>query len=394
MNAGTSQRTLGEIFHFKNGRGFKKTEWGNEGLPIIRIQNLNDDTAEFNYFNGTYEADILVQENDLLFSWSGTVGSSFGPHIWTRQDGLLNQHIFKIGFKTDIEPLYAYFALEFLTEEIERSVNGAVGLVHITKEKLNQFKIPVPTKVQQQRIVAILDEAFANIATAKTNTEKNLQNAKGAFFSYLYSLFATPERGWIQKSLIDLCDPKRGITYGVIKLGDEVPSGTPCLRTSNVRWLRIETDGMKRIAPALSAEYSRTILRGGELLVNVRGTLGGVAVAPQEMAGWNVSREVAVVPADARLINPRFLCYLIGSGTSQDWLGEVKKGAAYVGINLEDLRLLPVTVPPIAKQLEIVQFLEALQEETISLETIYRQKLAALDELKQSLLLRAFNGDL
>ena len=144
----------------------------------------------------------------------------------------------------------------------------------------------------------------------------------------------------------------------------------------------------------LSAEYSRTVLQGGELLVNVRGTLGGVAVASQKMAGWNVSREVAVVPADAQIINPHFLCYWIGSGISQDWLGEVKKGATYVGINLEDLRLLPVTVPPMAKQFEIVQHLEALQEETISLESIYQQKVAALDELNQSLLYRAFNGEL
>ncbi len=85
---------------------------------------------------------------------------------------------------------------------------------------------------------------------------------------------------------------------------------------------------------------------------------------------------------------------MIGSGISQDWLSEVKKGATYVGINLEDLRLLPVTVPPMPKQVEIVQHLEALQEETISLETIYQQKVAALDELKQTLLHRAFNGAL
>ena len=106
------------------------------------------------------------------------------------------------------------------------------------------------------------------------------------------------------------------ITYGVIKLGEEVADGVPCLRTSNVRWLRIETEGMKRIAPTLSSEYSRTILKGGEVLVNVRGTLGGVAVARPEMAGWNVSREVAVVPVNSSRVNPAFLSFLIGSGTS------------------------------------------------------------------------------
>ena len=88
---------------------------------------------------------------------------------------------------------------------------------------------------------------------------------------------------------------------------------------------------MKRISPALSADYSRTILQGGELLVNVRGTLGGVAVASQEMAGWNVSREVVVVPSDPHQIDSRFLCYMIGSGISQDWLSEVKRSHAMSG---------------------------------------------------------------
>jgi type I restriction enzyme S subunit len=151
---------------------------------------------------------------------------------------------------------------------------------------------------------------------------------------------------------------------------------------------------MKRIDSSLSAEYSRTILKGGEVLVNVRGTLGGVAVAGPEMKGWNVSREVAVVPIDSSKVNPAFLCYLIGSGTSQSWLGDVKKGAAYVGINIEDLRLLPVRFPKLELQLEVVRRLNVLHSETQRLSQIYRQKIAALDELKKALLHKAFAGEL
>jgi type I restriction enzyme S subunit len=90
---------------------------------------------------------------------------------------------------------------------------------------------------------------------------------------------------WESVPLVELCQHDRVITYGVIKLGKEVPDGVPCLRTSNVRWLKINTEGMKRIAPNLSAEYSRTVLQGDEVLVNVRGTLGGVAVVPPSMTG-------------------------------------------------------------------------------------------------------------
>jgi len=259
---------------------------------------------------------------------------------------------------------------------------------------LKELEIAYPTRAEQQRIVGILDAAFDGIATAKANAEQNLQNARALFESHLQSVFTQRGEGWVEKPLAELCDPKRVITYGVIKLGDEIPNGVPCLRTSNVRWLRIETEGMKRIAPTLSSEYSRTILRGGEVLVNVRGTLGGVAVAAREMAGWNVSREVAVVPVDESRVNSAFISYLIGSGVSQQWLGGVKKGAAYVGINIEDLRLLPVSAPTLDKQLEIVRHLGLLQEETQRLESLYQRKLAALAALKKSLLHQAFSGKL
>src|SRR5262249_17278296 len=137
---------------------------------------------------------------------------------------------------------------------------------------------------------------------------------------------------WNKRSLVDICDPLRVITYGVIKLGAGVVEGVPCLRTSNVRWLRVDTDGMKRISPKLSCEYRRTVLRGGEVLVNVRGTLGGVAVAPPNTAGWNVSREVAVVPVDTAIVEPNYVAYWIGGDASQRWLNRVEKGVAYTGI--------------------------------------------------------------
>ena len=157
---------LGEIFDFKNGRAIKKEEWNTVGLPIIRIQNLNDISASYNYFDGDYDKAIEVNEGDLLFSWSGTVGTSFGPHLWSRERGLLNQHIYKLTFKKEIFKEYAYYALLSITKEIEKSVNGAVGLVHVTKKSLNEFNIPLPSLSTQKIIVAKLDAIFNEIEIA------------------------------------------------------------------------------------------------------------------------------------------------------------------------------------------------------------------------------------
>jgi len=378
-------------------------EFVKDGINFVKVESISP-TGEFiqdklaRITPGCHAAlgRSQLQAGDILFSIAGALGRT----AFVTDDILpanTNQALAIIRLRRDagVSAKFVLKALETgaVLGQVEK-FRGGVAQQNLSLAQVRDFQIALPPLPEQQRIVGILDEAFEGIATAKANAEKNLQNARALFESHLQSVFAHPGKGWDKKLLAELCESSRVITYGVIKLGDEVPNGVPCLRTSNVRWLRIETEGMKRIAPALSLEYSRTILKGGEVLVNVRGTLGGVAIAGPEMAGWNVSREVAVVPIDSTQINPEFVSYLIGSGTSQQWLGGVKKGAAYVGVNIEDLRLLPVSAPNMNEQKELLRHLQEIREETQRLESIYQQKLAALEALKKSLLHQAFTGQL
>ena len=145
---------LGDVFEMQNGRAFKKAEWKKEGIPIIRIANLNNEKAEYNYFSGNYDKKIEVNNNDLLFSWSGTVGTSFGPHYWTRGKGVLNQHIYKFVSKiNNIDNKFAFTILQAMVPAIEAKAHGAGGLVHITKTELSQFEIPIPSLKIQKLIV-------------------------------------------------------------------------------------------------------------------------------------------------------------------------------------------------------------------------------------------------
>ncbi|MGI8602847.1 MAG: restriction endonuclease subunit S [Verrucomicrobiales bacterium] len=352
-------------------------------------KRLSDVVGSYTYFA---EGDVLLAkitpcfENGKLGIAKGLkngIGFGSSEFIVLRPDRTLSK-----------DWLYYFLSREdFRTEGAER-MGGAVGQQRVSKEFVESYPIPLPPLPEQQRIVGLLDEAFAGLATAKANAEQNLQNARALFESHLQSVFTRRHKEWVEKPLAELCESGRIITYGVVQLGNEVPGGVPCLRTSNVRWLRIETEGMKRIAPKLSASYSRTVLRGGEVLVNVRGTLGGVGVTNEAMKGWTISREVAVVPVDSRVVDPRFVAFSIGGGASQAWLGRMKKGAAYVGINIEDLRNLPVHVPGLGEQTEIILRLERCQSETQRLESLYQQKLAALEALKKSLLHHAFTGNL
>jgi type I restriction enzyme, S subunit len=306
----------------------------------------------------------------------------------------VNQDIKALCPKPAVDSWFLYYLLEAKMSALLSLVSRGATVHRLITDQIRAIEFMLPPLLEQRRIVAILDEAFEGIATARVNAEKNLQNARGVFESYLQKAYTVRVGHLPRERLEGLCEKDRLITYGVIKLGDPIESGVPCLRTSNVRWLDIDITGMKRIAPTLAAEYSRTILRGGEVLVNVRGTLGGVAVVSDQMAGWNVSREVAVVPVSADILDPEYAAFWIGSRTSQDWLSGVKKGAAYTGINIEDLRNLPVPLPALGTQREIVDDVLTIRDGTRRMEEIYKDKLAALDELKKSVLHLAFNGGL
>lgn len=271
-------------------------------------------------------------------------GAEFLPRRFVGRFDLHQRAYALYGFDSRIDVGFLYYYL-YHRRDYFPSVAVGTTVKSLRLRHFEQLPVVLPPIADQQRIVAILDRAVASIATAKSDTERCLQNARAIFESGLEEAFIRPAGSWNETPLVLLCDPQRPITYGVIKAGKQVVDGVPYLRTSNVRRLYIETEGMRLIPDALSAEYSRTILRGGEVLVNVRGTLGGVAVVEPGMAGWNVSREIAVVPVDPRTMTPEFLAYFIAAGVSQSWLAEVKKGAAFVGINIEDLRRLPVGVP-------------------------------------------------
>jgi len=170
------------------------------------------------------------------------------------------------------------------------------------------------------------------------------------------NLGSLPE-GWVYATAEQITEQGRPITYGVIKLGENVEGGVPILRSSDVRRLKLDLRRVKSISPKIAASFRRTFLCGGEIVVTVRGTLGGVAVVPLSCRGFNISREVAMLA----LVLPEMahaVASFIGSGPIERWLLSRTKGIAYTGINIETLRALPIPVPPLAEQLRIIADLE------------------------------------
>ena len=167
----------------------------------------------------------------------------------------------------------------------------------------------------------------------------------------------------------------------------------PVLRSSDVRHLRLDLENVKRVAPDIAGEYRRTFLKGGEVLITVRGTLGGVVVTPIECAGFNISREVAMLA----MVEPtvaKIVAIFIGSGPLQRWLLQRAKGIAYTGINIETLKELPIPLPPLVEQIRIVAEVERRFNVVEELEAVVSANLQRVIRLRQSILQQAFTGKL
>src|SRR5260370_38193645 len=153
---GWSSKTIGELCNFSNGYGFRPSDWSKEGLPIIRIQNLNG-SKEFNYFNGIPDESWLVEPGTMLFAWAGMRGVSFGPTIWSGPRGVLNQHIYRIHPHKEVNPLWLYAALEIATKNIEQNAHGfKATLLHVRKEEITSQVVHFPPLCDQQKIVTVL----------------------------------------------------------------------------------------------------------------------------------------------------------------------------------------------------------------------------------------------
>jgi type I restriction enzyme S subunit len=153
---------LGEVCKFINGDAYKESDWSTSGVPIIRIQNLNDRSKPFNYWQGPLSDRVKVSPGDLLLAWSGTPGTSFGAHIWDSEPAVLNQHIFRV----DIDPDRGYpmFILHAINRQLDVLINrahGGVGLRHVTRKEVDTLKIALPPLAEQKRIALILSNQFA-----------------------------------------------------------------------------------------------------------------------------------------------------------------------------------------------------------------------------------------
>lgn len=177
-------KKLGELATFVNGYPFKPTQWGKTGKKIIRIQNLNNPKAEYNYYNGDIDSKYFVSNGDVLISWSG----SLGVFEWSQEEAIVNQHIFKVVFNKEvINKRFFEYVVSSRLNEMKTKVHG-ITMQHITKKDFDAIPIPVPPIDEQERIVAELDLLSSIIEKKKAQLQEYDQLAQSIF----YDMFGDP----------------------------------------------------------------------------------------------------------------------------------------------------------------------------------------------------------
>ena len=155
---------VGNVAEYINGRAFKPEEWEQAGLPIIRIQNLNDPNAYYNRTKNEYEEKYLIKKGDLLFAWA----ASLGTYIWKGENAWLNQHIFKVIPYPFMDKKYLYYAFHAMITEFYRKSHGS-GMIHITRKQFEEITLWLPPLTEQYRIVQYLQQVFEKLDSIVEN---------------------------------------------------------------------------------------------------------------------------------------------------------------------------------------------------------------------------------
>jgi type I restriction enzyme S subunit len=344
-----------------------------------KVKTLSSVVGSYTYFA---DGDVLLAkitpcfENGKLGIAQGLekgVGFGSSEYIVFRPDATLSR-----------EWLYYYLSRESFRLEGAARMSGAVGHKRVSKEFIDNYLIPLPPLPEQQRIVALLDEAFAGLATAKANAERNLQNARAIFESHLEAVFSQREEGWPTKQLGEVCDFQGGSQPPKSEFVYEP-------RPGYVRFLQIRDYASDRHLTYIPESSKNRLCSADDIMIGRYGASVGKILTGRAGA-YNVAL-VKAIP-DLRMLDRDFFFNYLASGAFQGCLADVAARSAQNGFSKDDIYGFPVPAPPLSEQRMVIEQLNPLEVETLRLTRLYERKLAALEELKKSLLHQAFNGQL
>ncbi len=351
-----------------NGRGFKPSEWRRAGLPIIRIQNLNG-SNDFNHFDGAYHPKLEVVAGQLLFAWSGSRGTSFGPHIWRGPMGLLNYHTWKVDVpEGGVAKSFLFHALRGLTTYIEGKAHGAAALVHVQKGEMEGFRVPVPNStVEQGAIATALSDADALIESLEQLLAKKRYLKQGAMQELLTGKkrlpgFAAHWKSEFVKRIVQV-----PVTDGPHLTPSFVDDGVPFLSVNNLVDGRIDFSDLRYISAVDHETFSRKCRpRRGDILLGKAASVGKVAIVEVDFE-LNIWSPIALIRVSDRHV-PRFVYYQLQSRTLEKQIQLLTNSSSQGNIGMADIERLVLPLPPRDEQDAIALVLTEMDSEIAAVE--------------------------
>ena len=353
--------------------------WEGGTIPWIKIGNIK----------GKY-----VGEVDEYITQAGLEGSSAkilsaGTILFTifatlGEVGILtikactNQAIAGITIKNQSEALtdYLYYFLKSKKSHVTALGRG-VAQNNINLSILRNFEVPIPALLTQKQIVDVLDKAEKIIETRQQQLQKLDELVKARFVE----LFGDGNHPHI--ALIDLIIEGAGLSYGIVQPGDDGTGDMGVLRPVDMVDGKISTASIKYIDRSIGDGFKKTELYGDELLITVRGTTGITALTDIRFNGMNVTRGIAVVRYDRNKINPVYLNAYLNTDESQRYIQEHTRGATLQQINLSDLRVQQIMVPPLALQEQMAAFIEQTDKSKVAVQKALDEAQLLFDSLMQ-----------
>jgi len=400
-NSTWEKYTLDKLGSYINGRAFKKHEWKKDGLPIIRIQNLNDTTANFNYTDKVHEPRYKVENDDLLVSWA----ASLGVYLWDRGDAWLNQHIFKvIPNEKLVTKDFLYFLLKSVLSELYLKTHGT-GMVHITKGDFDSHEVYIPALPEQDVIVKKLKTALPLV----NKSHSNIVFAKAKLNTFRQVVLYTAVTGKLTEEWRNINEKEDWKMLPAEKVCGFITKGTTPKNLSkqsvgNIPYLKVYNIRNNKIDFEYNPSYvdknthdgllKRSKVYPNDVLMNIVGPpLYKVAMVPNSYPEWNVNQAIAIFRA-LSIILPRYLEIVLSCElyTSQS-LSLTRGVVGQSNISLQQCRDIPIPLPTIDEQKVIIKKINLYLGIADEVEKQIVEAEKSVGKLTQAILAKTFRAE-
>ena len=370
---------LGDIATYINGYAFKPQDWSDEGIPIIRIQDLTGNSYQANRYNGEYASKYEVNDGDVLISWS----ASLGVYIWHGEKAVLNQHIFKVVFdKERISKDFFVHQGGLILENAASDAHGAT-MKHLTKPVFDALPFYLPPYEKQCEIAEVLDKVTSLISLRKQQLAKLDELVKARFVEMFGDAKLNPNNlpcCSLSECIVFLTSGSRGWSQYF------TDSGEYFITIKNVKNCKITLQDVQCVTPPDNAEAKRTRVQENDLLISITADLGRTGIVTKEIAehGAYINQHLTCIRLKQDKLNPLYVAYYMESDAGKEQFIAKNQSAVKAGLNFNAINSLKLMVPPLALQNQFAAFVERVdqQKQTVqqSLEKLELMKKALMQE--------------